>query len=318
MMERMSRLGDLLRQQDGVIARAQLLESGHSPSQVRGMLRRRELALLLPGVYVVHTGEPTWLERSWAAVLHAWPAALSHESALRAEDGPGRRGFDESAPIHVAIAHGRKVRAVPGVAIHRRAHLDHHVLWNRTPPRVRTEEAVLDVAAAAASEIDAIAVIADAVGSRRTTAGRVQQALAGRQRIARRNFLDSVLGDVEQGACSVLEHGYLTRVERAHGIPAGERQVRASLRGPVYRDVVYERFDQVVELDGRLDHTRVRDRAVDLDRDLAAAVERMHTVRLGWAQVFDRSCWTAEQIGLLLRVGGWKGATRRCSRCSSG
>ena len=42
-----------------------------------------------PGVYVNHTGELTWLQRAWAAVLFAWPAALSHDSALRAADGPG-------------------------------------------------------------------------------------------------------------------------------------------------------------------------------------------------------------------------------------
>lgn len=305
----------LLRQQDGVIARRQLLDAGLTASQIRSSLRRHELAVLLPGIYVTHTGGPTWLERAWGAVLHAWPAALCHASALRAEDGPGRRDFDDSAPIHVAIERKRNVVAARGVVVHRLANLDARTHWQRSPPRLRIEEAVIDVAAEARRDVDAVAVIADAVGSRRTTAARIRACLDERSRVSRREFLVAVLDDVADGTCSVLEHAYLTRVERAHGLPRARRQVRSSVRGPVYRDVVYERFDQIVELDGRLDHSRVRDRDADLDRDLAAAVDRMNTVRLGWGQVLDRPCWTAMRIARLLTAAGWRGQVRRCSAC---
>ncbi len=314
-MERMDRIGDLLRQQDGVVSRVQALDVGLTAPQIRRLLRRRELSIVIPGVYVEHTGVPSWLQRAWAGVLHAWPAALSHASALRVEDGPGRRGFNLAGPVHVSIERERRVRAVEGVIIHRVARLDERVQWNRTPPRVRIEEAVLDVAAEASRDIDAIAVIADAVGSRRTTAHRLSAALDDRARIARRVFLSGVLGDVAAGACSVLEHGYLTRVERAHGLPTAGRQVRGSVHGPVFRDVVYTRFGQAVELDGRLDHTELRDRDADLDRDLAGAVERVNTVRVGWGQVFDRACWTAVQVGRLLAAGGWAGRLQRCPQC---
>lgn len=308
-------LSELLRQQDGVVSRAQLFSAGLRPPQVRRLLRRRELSVVVPGVYVDHTGPPTWLQRAWVAVLHASPAALCHSSALRLDDGPGRRGAADTAPIHVAIDRKRTVVEVEGVVLHRLAHLEARVLWNRSPPRIRIEEAVLDVAAAAEREWDAVAVISDAVGSRRTTAERMRTVLDRRQRIARRAFLEGVLDDVAQGACSVLEQAYLTRVERAHGLPRAERQVRGSVHGPVFRDVVHDRFGLVVELDGRLDHTRVRDRDADLDRDLAAAVDRMATVRIGWGQVFDRACWTAGRVGALLALGGWTGQLRRCPRC---
>jgi hypothetical protein len=67
-------------------------------------------------------------------------------------------------------------------------------------------------------------VLADACGSRRTTAHKLLEALGRRQRIARRAWIAGILGDVANVACSVLEHGYLDRVERAHGLPVARRQ----------------------------------------------------------------------------------------------
>jgi hypothetical protein len=46
-----------------------------------------------------------------------------------------------------------------------------------------------------------------------------------------RASLVGVLRDVAEGAYSVLERRYLRDVERAHGLPAGRRQVRASHDG---------------------------------------------------------------------------------------
>jgi hypothetical protein len=92
-----------------------------------------------------------------------------------------------------------------------------------------------------------------------------------------------VLSDVAQGTCSVLEHGYLTRVERPHGLPTGRRQVSARLESrSMWRDVTYEEWGFLVELDGRLGHNATRDRNRDLDRDLdALATQDLTTVRLG-------------------------------------
>src|SRR5690606_35251780 len=123
-------------------------------------------------------------------------------------------------------------------------------------------------------------------------------------------FLGEVLEDLSVGACSVLERGYLTRVERAHGLPTAQRQVRDSIRGPVYRDVVYSSQQQVVELDGRLFHDSASARRADLDRDLDAATRGLGTVRVGWGQVFGSPCRTARRIGALLALRGWLGQVR--------
>lgn len=268
-----------------------------------------------PGVYVDHTGELSWLQRAWAAVLFADPAALCHDSAIRVADAPERRAGADSV-IHVAIDRTREVAALDGVRFHLLARLDAKARWNLSPPRVRIEEAVLDVAAEASSDTHAINRLAHAVQSRHTTAGRLLTALERRPRIARRAFLTSVLGDIGQGTCSVLEHGYLDRVERPHGLPTARRQVRASSHGPIYRDVDYEDHRLVVELDGRLFHDNAVARDQDLDRDLDAVVDGRTTVRLGWGQVFGRPCATAVKVGSLLQQRGWTGRPLPCAACT--
>jgi hypothetical protein len=181
---------------------------------------------------------------------------------------------------------------------------------------VRIEEAVIDLAATADDDLDAIADLADALRSRRTTAERLEQALKDRSRIGRRGFLEAVVADLRDGTCSVLEHAFLTDVEQAHGLPAAQRQVRASSRGTIYRDVLYEAFGVVVELDGHTHHSSLTDRDRDIDRDLDAALDDLLTVRLGWGQVVSRSCATAAKVGVLLQRRGWDGAAVPCVRCA--
>lgn len=313
----MQRLSDLLIEQDGLVSRSQARTRGLSDNDLRRMVRRRDLTAVHPGVYVNHTGPLTWHQRAWAAVLSAWPAALSHASALRAADGPGRRHRDDADPVHVSIGPHRTLIQPEGVVLHRITGLSAKVQWNVSPPRLRVEEAVLDVAAEACSELDAIAALAGVVSSRQTTAQRLLTALDRRKRIARREFLCDVLDDVANGTCSVLEHGYLMRVERAHGLPVGVRQAVDVRRGALYRDVLYAEFDQIVELDGRVFHTGARNRHRDLDRDLDAAIDGFASVRLGWGQVFDSPCATASKLGSVLQRQGWRGQVTRCAACGA-
>ncbi|WP_371814791.1 type IV toxin-antitoxin system AbiEi family antitoxin domain-containing protein [Mycobacterium sp. DL440] len=154
---------DVLRRQSGVISRRQALDAGLQQHDIRRLLRRNEWARVHDGVYIDHTGPLAWLQRAWAAVLYAAPAALCLESALT----------DEGAVIHVAVSRDRGVLAEPyGVRVHHVAHLQERVLWHVGPPRLRFEEAALDVACQAISEFDAIAVLANACQSRRAGYGR--------------------------------------------------------------------------------------------------------------------------------------------------
>lgn len=303
-------LRPLLDHQAGVVARRQALAAGLEPHDLRRLVRRRELAPLFPGTYVEHTGVPTWPQRAWAALLVCgarevdgrWHgAALAGASALRAADGPGRG--DDDGTIVVAVPGGRRVRAPSGIVVVRTARIDERVRWNLSPPRMTYDEAALDVALACHDEMDAIAAVARAVQGRRTTARRMQQALAGRARAPRRFFLEDVLGDVAQGSCSVLEREYVQRVERPHVLPSGRRQLRVgTVSGVVYRDNAFDEL--LVELDGRLFHDTVQQRDADHERDLDAAVAGQGSVRLTWGQVFSRPCSTAAKLSQLFARHG--------------
>lgn len=311
-----------LGRQDGVVRRAQLLAAGATDGDVRRWLRRRELVTAHPGVYVVHTGPMPWRQRAWAAVLWAagdteaaglWgPSALVAHGHPHAPAHEGRAGLADP-PIHVAVDRHRALADRPGVRVHRVAGLAERVRTHLSPPRDRYEDAVLDVAAAA-SRLEAVAVLTEAVSGRRTTAERLLAAAARRQRLSQRGWIEAVLHDTAAGTASVLEHGYLTRVERPHGLPRGRRQAaEAGLGGVRYRDVDYGGL--LVELDGRAFHDDPRQRDRDLVRDLDAAVSGRRTVRLSWGQVYGRSCQTAWSVGALLGAGGWRGQVRHCPRC---
>lgn len=301
--------------QAGVISRRQVLAAGHCDSDIRRLVRRRVLSPVHDGVYADHTGPLTWLQRAWAAVLLHEPAALSHDSALRAVDGPARRDRVDTEPIHVAVDRTRTVVRRPGITVHQVTQFADKSLLHTSPPRMRVEEAGIDVAALAVDDLSGIAVLSGLVQSRRTTAARLQQALTGRTRIARRKLMAEVLGDIADGACSALEHRYLNGVERAHALPTAGRQVRHSLKGPVYRDVDYGRFGLIVELDGRHFHDDALSRDRDLERDLDTALQSNDTVRLGWGQVHQRACETAAKVGRLLQLRGWEGAPTPCAEC---
>lgn len=305
------RLRALLTDQSGVVSRRQAEAAGLAPHDIARLVRRKDLTRLHPGVYVAHTGTPTFLQRAWAGVLLSRPAALAGQTALRAAEGPGT-GRPERV-IQLAVAEHRRLTPPPGITVRRMAGFEERVMWNLGPPRLRYEQAVVDVAVEASTEFAALGELSRAVQGRRTTAARLIATVDARARVGRRAWMRSVLEDVATGTCSVLEHGYLARVERPHGLARGRRQVRDRLgSGVVFRDVLY-RCGLVVELDGRLFHDTAHQRDRDLDRDLQAALAELRTVRLSWGQVFDRPCRTAAALAVLMQRLGWPGEPEPCS-----
>lgn len=294
--------------QDGVVARRQLRALRFTHGDLERMLRRKELVRVVDGVYVDHTGPLTRAQRERVAVLAHWPSALWGLSALPST--PPR------AVVDVAIADGRTVVAVPGIRAHRTPALDDRVDWRAAPPRVRIEHALIDAASAARDDVAAtFRLLADVVQTRRTSARQVAAVLATR-RVAGKALLLAMLADLATGACSVLEREWL-RVERAHGLPVGQRQASGASGGrATARDVHYVAHGLVVELDGRAFHDTARARDVDARRDLDARVEEdLTSVRLTYGLVFGTPCATAASIARLLRRGGWSGMLRPCPRC---
>lgn len=306
---RLDVVAPLLAEQDGVVTRAQLLAASLTRAQVETLVRRRALVALHPGTYLTHTGTPTWSQRCWAATLYAGRSALHLGSALhRPGAEPTPRG-----PIHVAVDWSRRVVPQPGLQIHRVRDLDGHVQWNVGPPRVRLEVAVVEVAHRAGDDLAAISALATVIGARRTVAERLRVEIQRRGRLRRRALLTELLDDLEHGTHSVLEHGYLVRVLRPHGLPEPtSRQAPATgAAGREYRDAAHDDLDLNVELDGRLhDTSEARDR--DADRDLDDLARGTAAPRLRYRQVFATPCRTAARLAIIFGSRGWGGTPVRC------
>lgn len=185
-------LGQLMAEQGGVVSRRQALVARWSEAEFDELVSQSGWVPVHDGVYAGHAAPYSWHERAWAAVLAVWPAALTHESALRAAEGPGRRGRDDSV-VHVAVALGRVVEAPEGVVVHLLHKFDPRVSWTAGPPRMRYEEAVVDLTADAATDEDAVAILHDTCGNRPMTADLVRRALARRTVHPRRALVVEVL-----------------------------------------------------------------------------------------------------------------------------
>jgi hypothetical protein len=305
------RLDDLLRwHQSGVVARRQVLELGGTDADIARMLRRHELTQAHPGVYVDHNGPLTPSQRLWVPVLARWPAALAQESAL---------GENSNGPLHLAVDRDRHVDPLPGVEIHRVTDLRGRVDWRTMPPQMRVDEAVIDTMVARLDEDDvaeAFAVFARAC-FRRTNPERIARTLARRARVRHRRMITALVEDRRTGACSVLERGYLHRVERPHGLPRGNRQFRSTASGSATdQDVRYDEYGVVVELDGRTHYDSAASRDADAKRDLAElATAEALTARVTYGLVFGGQCATARWVGAVLAKRGWAGVLRQCPNC---
>jgi len=106
-------------------------------------------------------------------------------------------------------------------------------------------------------------------------------------------------------------------VERRHGLPTARRQARTVINGQTrYVDNLYEEASLAVELDGRASHPPEQ-RWADSRRDNAHAGLGILTVRCGWADVTQRPCFVAAQVGELLQARGIAVTPRPCGpRCT--
>jgi very-short-patch-repair endonuclease len=295
--------------QEGVINRAQALGLGLTDEGIAWRIQRKTWQRLYPGVYATFSGDVGRRCWMWGAVLRAGPdSMLSHHTAAELWDFTTR----PSAHIHVTVPSGSPVAPIAGVVLHysRRARAACHPAL--APPRTRVEETVLDLAQAAATPEDALGWIFAVCGRRLTTAGHLTAAMQLRRRVRWRAELARALADAESGVHSLLEHGYLNGVERAHGLPAGTRQVLTPRgRRSEYADVAYETYRTLVELDGRTahpEHARWR----DIRRDNANAADGRVTLRYSWIEVTRSSCGVAQEVAGVLRHQGWGGVLRRC------
>ena len=271
------------------------------------------------GAYVDFTGPVPWEAKVWAAWLAYGPAARS------AGDGPRQLGLDGDWPddvVQIDVPHSRRVSGQSGIEIRRSRDYDTRLFGSRQPPIVRLEVAVLTVASRQNRPDRALAVVLEACRQRRTTPARLLEELRAMPCLPGRSVLLQALEDATNGVQSFLESAYLHQVEKGHGLPTGRRQVRGSTGweggtggaggSTIYRDVEYDPYGLVVELDGRIGHDDTRSTWRDMTRDNAAVLEEKQTLRFGY-QLIGRPCEAAGQVAKALRSRGWSGTPTPCT-----
>ncbi|HEY1915678.1 MAG TPA: type IV toxin-antitoxin system AbiEi family antitoxin domain-containing protein [Streptosporangiaceae bacterium] len=296
--------------QAGVASREQVFRAGVTRSALDWQLRRGQWRQLHLGVYAMFATEPPRLATMWAGVLRAGHGAmLSHNSAAeldRLTDEPARL-------VHVTVPSSRRMRPVPGLVVHNSAYARRTRHPYLLPPRTRVEHTVLDLTELATTFDDACGWVTRACGRRLTTEQRLLEAMDLRAKLRWREPLTRVLADSAGGLHSVLELRYFRDVERAHGLPRAARQVRVVQgKRTQFRDVLYEKYLVIVELDGRLAH-RDEDKWRDVRRDNAAAAQGCITLRYGWLDVTQHPCRTATEVAGVLRLRGYPSTPTRCS-----
>jgi len=303
-------MGPLLRAriagQAGLLTRAQALAGGITAEAIEWRLRRGDWVRMMPGVYLTTPGRNEWEVRAVAALLNAGSG-----SALCGRSAGHAWGLvkDEPAIIEVAIPANRRARAPEGLLIRRSRSLADRIHPTEWPHRVTAEHTVFDLAQGRTFD-RALSLAAQAVNLRLASCDSLHAALESRWRQSHATELLEALTDVADGAESPAEVRYLRDVERAHGLPSGRRQVPIS--GGGRRDVEYDEWDMVVEIDGRLGHDGWRARQREGRRDRKAAVGGKLTVRCHWPDLVPSGCELASDLGAILAGRGWRGKVERC------
>jgi len=299
-------------EQGGLVSRQQLIDLGLTRAQGAANVDNGRWQRVYPGVYATFTGSIDASQQVWAALLHAGPG-----SAACCSTALWLFGVLDRTPetLHISIPEARRVRPLADVRMHRRRGLNRPVPPVHpvaAPPRIRVEESVLDECTRLAED-EVVALVLRAVQRGKTTAGRLEGALAARSVQPKRSLIYDVLADARSGVASPLEAHYRRRVEAPHRLPTGARNlVDVDERGRRrFRDVEYRRWGLIVELDGREAHP-VEEAFREMRRDNDATVSGRATLRFGWRDVVGETCAAAAQVGLALQQRGWPGAPRRC------
>lgn len=226
-------LAALVERQCGVLTRAQLRAHDVGASAICQAADAERWSLVGDRVVLLQTGEPTESQARWIAVLHAsdWTTGTAALAAWTALQADGMHGF-ESRLTHVVVRRGVHVPELPGLKVHesrRLAPADLHP--SRTPPRTRTERSAVDAAVWSPTVRIACALVAAVVQQRLSTADRIRECLENAGRVRFRQYLLSVLADIQGGAHSLAELDVGRICHRAGLVPPVRQRVRRDRQG---------------------------------------------------------------------------------------
>ncbi len=303
------RLHDLARLQAGVLSLEQAAALGLGRHGVARLVREGEWQRLDRQIYFTSRARPDWSASAWAGLLLSGPSGrLAGRSAAYLH----RLITEEPWPLELLVPHVAPIRSRPPWVFHRERPGVRDARSPGNPARTTVEDTVLDLTEQVTAA-QTVGWVTDAVQKRLTTVPRLRAAAQRRPRLRHRALLDGLLADVAAGAQSSLEVAYLRDVERAHGLPRANRQ-RTAPSAQHIRDVYYDDYATVVELDGLLGH-QGSGRLRDMARDNATTLAGEATLRYGWHDVADDHCPVAFQVGAVLARRGWTGMPTRCRHC---
>ncbi len=287
--------------QSHAITRDQALRHGLSNPVINRLLHNGSWQVPVPGVYVTHSGPVDWTTLAWVGVLRGGDRTML---------------ADEAAGYLWGI-----VREAPGLitaVVPNDRHPEQHWPWRYrrarqlpralgSPPRTPLPDTVVDLCVLQPQR--QAQLLADVVSTGRSTTSAILKVLDARPRVPGRKNMEAMLGRVREGIHSELEYRYARDVERAHGLPRGQRQF---YDGRYRTDVRYDRL--IVELDGRVGHIGAgafRDMRRDNDHLLRGEL----SLRYGWHDVTVLHCEVASQVDEMLRRLGWPGTMHPCPSC---
>lgn len=297
--------------QCGLVTMAQCRAMGLTEKAVRCKIGSGRWVAIHPGIYQTLPGRQDWHTTAMAALLACGEgAALALGSAAYIHGLVARAG----PAVEVMVPSHRYVVPPAGVQAIRCRHLDRRVDEVEWPWRTTLENTILDLGARSSLD-ELIGLCARACQGELTTERLIRQELDRRVRHRWRTALVEALGDIGEGAESAAEVRYIRDVERAHGLPGGERQLPTNRSGRRRRhDNGYPAYQLIVEVDGRIGHDDWEGRQRDGGRDRSTAADGWLTIRVYWTDVAVTPCQLALELEAILRGRGWPGQATSCRR----
>ena len=247
-------LEHLVRSQDWVVHRDQAVAGGHSAASITHRLRSRRWTLLLPGVYLCSSGEPSRRQQLLAATLYAGPfSAIDGIDACRFH---GLRVATQDDLVHVVVPWGDPARSRGFVKV-RRTTAPIRVTTTQRLRYLDAPSAVVAAARRARTERQVLALLSEALQRRVVT---YEELVAAHVQGGSHNaqLTDRVITELGSGARSVPEVDFLRLAAASLILPPPI--CNALMRLPDGRvlspDALWEDAGLIHETNGRVAHAR--------------------------------------------------------------
>lgn len=282
------------------------------PGRVRHLTSSGRWRSIGRGLLLAGPGRLDRDQQLWVAVLAAGRGAVLAGPTAVCEAGV--RGARRD-PIHLLVPAQRMVsRLLPGlpidmpaVRVHRTSVLPDGHLQRGRPPRTTLARAVIDAAAWATGDDEAVTVLAAACQQRKVTPAELHEVVSTLPRTRRRSLIRSTLDDVAGGAEALSEIDFV-RLCRRFGLPEPDLQHRrrdatGRLR---YLDAYWRRWRLHVEVDGA-HHLDVRHWAADMQRQNDIWISGDRILRFPAHHIRAHPTRVATQLRTALAAAGWQG-----------